>query len=344
MKTIFFLLTFSICNHSYAQTGGFNSFQLLDLSFNARSSGLGGDFISVLDKDVNLGVSNPSLLNPEMNKVLSFNTAFLAGRINYGMLSYGIHTKKAGTIAPYIKYVNYGEFQRTSIAGENEGTFTPVEMIVGGAIGKAVNKRISLGANVNFLYSQLETYNAIGASLDFAGTFYNKEEEFLFTVIAKNIGYQLTTYTEDIRAPLPAEIQMAVSYKLKHAPFRFSLLGHHLNNWDITYIDPNLKATTDPLTGLTIPAKNVGFFTKLAHHFTYQLEILIGKNIEIRAAYDFHRRKELALEERSGISGFSFGAGFIFNKFSLDYGFVIYSRAGYNNVITLSTNFSKWKI
>ena len=136
---------------------------------------------------------------------------------------------------------------------------------------------------------------------------------------------------------------MATSYKLKHAPFRISLLAHHLNKWDITYIDPNLKPTVDPLTGDTIPVKRPGFLTKLAHHLTYQLEILVTKNIDIRAAFDYHLRKELALSTRPGISGFSFGAGFHFSKFSLDYGFTIYSRAGYNNMVTLSTNLSKWR-
>ncbi|MBL1279324.1 MAG: type IX secretion system protein PorQ [Fluviicola sp.] len=343
MKTILLIFFASISLLLRSQTGGTTGFQLLDLSFNARSMALAGDFISVMDNDINMGVSNPSLLNPEMDKVISFNSAFQAGGINYGMLSYGKTTKNIGTLAGYIKYVNYGRMQRTNIAGINEGTFRPIELIVGGAIGKQINERLSLGANLNFLYSQLETYNAFGASVDFAGTYYNKDKEFLVTLLAKNVGYQFKSYVDGNRALLPTEIQMAVSYKLKHAPFRFSLLAHHLNKWDITYDDPNLQPTIDPLTGDTIPVKRAGFFEKLANHFTYQLEVIVTKNIDLRIGFDYYRRKELALEQRSGLAGFSFGAGFHFSKFSLDYGFVIYSRAGFNNVITLSTNLSKWK-
>ncbi len=343
MKTTLLLFFSSISILLHSQTGGTKGFQLLDLSFNARSISLAGDFISVMDNDINMGISNPSLLNPEMNKVISFNSSFQAGNINYGMLSYGKNTKKIGTLAGYIKYVNYGKMQRTSVAGVNEGTFRPVELIVGGAIGKQINERLSVGANINLLYSQLETYNAFGGSLDFAGTYYNKDKEFLVTILAKNIGYQFKSYLNDSRDLLPTEIQMAVSYKLKHAPFRFSILAHNLNKWDITYNDPNLKPTIDPLTGDTIPVKTSSFFEKLANHFTYQLEILISKNIDLRVGFDYNRRKELALAERSGMAGFSFGAGFHFAKFSLDYGFVIFSRSGFNNAITLSTNLSKWK-
>ncbi len=343
MKTflLLFLLTFS--HIIIGQTAGYTTFGLLDLSYNARSVGLAGDFISIKDNDINMGIANPSLLNDEMQKNISFSTSFLAGGINYGTLAYGFGTKNLGTIAGYIKYVSYGKMTRTNEAGIVEGTFSPIEMIVGGSIGKQMNKRISIGANLNVLYSQLETYSSIGASVDFAGTFYNEEEDFLVTILAKNIGYQFKSYNNNKRALLPIEVQMATSYKLKHAPFRFTLLAHHLTQWDITYSNPNDKPTKDPLTGEIIPVKTASFFEKFAQHFTYQLEVLVSKNIDLRVGFDYHRRKELALEERPGLAGFAFGLGLKFNKFSLDYGFTIYSRAGFNNMITLSTNLGKWK-
>lgn len=343
MKT-YLLLIFSIWSTiSTAQTGGTATFPMLDLSFNARSAALAGDFISVYDEDINIGISNPSLINDEMSNMGSFSTALLSGGVNYGMFSYGLNTDRFGTIASHIKYVGYGKFERTNEAGISEGSFRPFEMIAGAGIGKTLNPRLSLGANLNFLYSQLETYSSFGASLDFSGAYYNPDKEFLVTVLAKNVGYQIKGYTSSTRSPLPIEIQAATSYKLKHAPFRMSLLAHHLNKWDITYSDPNAVPSIDALTGDTIPVPRAGFIEKLANHFTYQVEILVSKNIELRAGFDYHKRKELALEKRSGISGFSFGAGLLFNKFRLDYAFVVYSRAGFNNMLTLSTNFSTWK-
>ena len=40
-----------------AQTGGENIFPFLDLGYNARANGLGRDFVSVMDDDINIGVS-----------------------------------------------------------------------------------------------------------------------------------------------------------------------------------------------------------------------------------------------------------------------------------------------
>ena len=327
-----------------AQTGGNSSFQLLGLHFNARSAGLGGNFISVKDKDVNMGVANASLLNAKMDKDISFSSSLLSGGVNYGTLAYGYKLKEIAVMSSYIQYIAYGKMDRRTINGEKEGTFSPFEMIAGSSIGRELNPRLSVGANLNFLYSQLETYSSVGASVNFSGTFHHEEKGILVTVLAKNIGYQFKSYTNNkSRKPLPIDVQLATSYKLPHAPFRISVLVHHLNKWDLTYNDPTLQPTTDPLTGDIVPVPRASWFEKLGRHFTFQLETIIGKHFDLRVGFDYQRRKELALAERPGIAGLSFGAGLKLRKFSLDYGFIMYSRAGFNNMITFSTNLSTWK-
>jgi hypothetical protein len=277
-----------------------------------------------------------------MHTGLGFNQAIMAGGINYGQFAYG-HKLWGGVLSSHIRYVNYGEFKRTDINGTDLGTFRPFESIFGAGYGRQLNPRISVGGNINFIYSQLESYNAFGMSIDLAGTYTNKNEDLLITALFKNVGAQLDAYNSKNKAPLPAELQMAISYKLPHAPFRFSVLAHHLNNWDLTFNDPNLKPTIDPLTGDTIPVPIAGFGEKLARHFTAQLEILVSKNIHLRTGFDYHRRQEMKVEARPGIAGFSFGAGMCFKRFSIDYGFSIFSRAGFNNMLTLTTHFSDWR-
>lgn len=341
-KLLFVFLVLGLT--SMAQTGGTYAFPFIDLTYNARSAGLGGDFISVMDKDVNMGVANPSLLNSAMKNRIGINQALLSGKINYGMAAYGYDVAKLGTLVSYIKYVSYGTFKRTAVNGIEEGTFSPFDMVLGTGLGRQLNPRISVGASLNFIYSNLEAYQSFGAAVDLAGTYHNADKQFLITALFKNVGVQFNPYHEfGERAPLPAELQLATSYKLPHAPFRISILAHHLNTWDLTYRDPNLKPEVDPLTGDTIPVETAGFFEKLGRHFSYQLETIITKNIHVRAGFDYQRRKEMRLEQRPGIAGFSFGLGLYFNKFSIDYGFMYYSAAGFNQMLTLSSDFSKWR-
>jgi hypothetical protein len=136
---------------------------------------------------------------------------------------------------------------------------------------------------------------------------------------------------------------MGLSHKLAHAPFRFSLLGQHLERWDLTYNDPNAQPKKDPLTGEIIPLEEAGFGEKLMRHFVVQTEILFGSKLHLRVGFNYHRRQELKVVQRPGIAGFSFGAGLYFKRFSLDYGIMSYSSAGVQNMLTLTLPLGKTK-
>lgn len=344
MKNIFLFISIFIVTKLVAQTGGTTTYSLLNLGYNARANGLGTYFITAKDQDVNLGVANPSLYNTKMHRSIGFNQALLAGGINYGMLTYAHDIKKLnGTFAGHLRYIDYGKLARLDEAGNDLGKFSASEYILGAGLGKQLNPMISVGGNLNLIYSQLDTYNSFGMSVDLAGTYENVEKQILVTALVKNFGSQIKSYSKEKRAPLPAEMQIAASYKLAHAPFRLSILAHHLNKWNISYSDPSWKPTVDALTGDTIPVKQPNFAQKLGEHFIFQAEIFLGKNIQIRTAFDYHKRSQMKIDKHPGMAGFSFGLGLQFKRLTVDYGFNIYSKAGYNNMLTLTSNLSKWK-
>lgn len=344
MKNLIFISFIIYFSWYQAQIGGNNSFQNLNLAYNARSAGLGNDFISIKDQDQNLGLQNPSLYNSKMNKKFGFNHAILAGGINYGMLNYARSIDTNRTYCVHLRYLNSGKMDRLDEAGNELGKFNAGDFILGVGYAKQINPLMSIGANVNVLYSQLESFSSFGISADFAANYQFQKSGTFITVVAKNVGYQLKSYVKDTKkVSTPTEIQLAISHKLKHAPFRISILAHHLNQFDLTYNDPNLKPEIDPLSGDTIPVKSAGIGEKIFRHFTYQVEILLGKNLHIRSAFDYHRRQELKVAERAGIAGFSFGVGMYFKRFSLDYGIIAYSAAGYANFVTINLHLDKFK-
>lgn len=344
MKKLFLSLFLLVSLSLFAQIGGNNSFQSLNLAFNARSAALGNDFITVKDRDQNLGVQNPSLYNSKMNKAFGFNHAVLASGINYGMLNYVRSLDTNRTLAFNFRYVNYGNMDRLDEAGTNIGKFYAGDFIIGSGYAKQLNPYMSIGLNLNLIYSQLESFSSFGMVGDFGTSYQFKKSATFVTAVAKNIGYQIKPYIKGTERSMPGtEIQLGISHKLKHAPFRFSLLAHHLNKFDITYNDPNLKPEIDPLTGDTVQVKRAGFAEKLFRHFTYQVEILLGKNLHIRSAFDYHRRQELKISERPGLAGFSFGIGMYFKRFNLDYGLIVFSNAGFANLLTINIKLDKLK-
>lgn len=328
---------------TFGQTGGNNAFPFLDLPDNARAAALGRKFITAYDDDINTGVQNPASFNSKMDNSIGFNQALLAGGINHGMVAYAKDINNVGTGAIHLRYVAYGKMDRTDVNGEKIGTFSAGDFALGGSIGRELNKNISIGATFSIIWSQLESYNSMGLALDLGGMYRSENERTTVTALVRNAGFQLTTYTDDTRAPLPIQAMMGISHKLEHAPFRLSVVAHHLNKWDLTYNDPNAKPTTDPLTGEVVPVEKAGFGEKLGRHFIFQVETLIGSTMRIRAAFDYNQRREMLVQNRPGMGGFSFGAGLNFKRFTVDYGFYIYSSAGYNNLITLRTDFDQWR-
>ncbi|MBU2018233.1 MAG: type IX secretion system protein PorQ [Bacteroidetes bacterium] len=343
MKKLLVIVGLLLSSSYWSQQGGNYGFTFLDQPFSARGLALGTDFISVRDQDVSLSIANPSLINKLQHNRLAFNQALLPSGVNQGMLNYSRNLKNDIVAAGALRYVNYGKITRRDEIGNDLGTFQPSDWDLTFAASKPMSPNFTLGLASHFIFSQIDSYKAFGISLDFAGAYYNEDQELLITGLVKNAGYQLKGYLPKSRDPLPVELQAAISKKLNHAPFRFSLLAHHLNRWDLTYVDPNAKPTIDALTGDTIPVPVAGFFEKLGRHFTYQVEVLITENIHFRTAFDYHQRQEMKLAQRPGLSGLSFGLGLWFSKFSLDYGFGIVSKAGFQHLITLQTDLSKWK-
>lgn len=343
LKTILILSILFVPLSLLAQMGGNNSYPFLSLNYSARNTALGGPLLSVKDNDVNIGVYNPAALNAEMDKNISFNHAFHSGKINFGQLAYVHKINDKNLISASIKYMAYGSMDRRTENGDLIGEFSPFEYVLGVGYGRPINQVLSVGANLNIIGSHIANYSSYGVGVDIAGMYLSKNKSFGLTAMVSHAGVQFNPYV-DGRKPLPTNFQIGIGYKLPHAPFRFSIIMHHLNKWDLTYFDPNTKPTYDPLTGDFIDSKKPGFFEKLAQHFTYQLEVNAGKIVFIRAAFDYYKRQSMKLEAKPGVAGLSFGVGLHFKRFSLDYGIALYSKAGMNNVLTFSMNLQKVKI
>nr|GFB42361.1 ATP-dependent protease ATP-binding subunit HslU [Tanacetum cinerariifolium] len=68
-------------------------------------------------------------------------------------------------------------------------------------------------------------------------------------------GNALGTFgVNDARQPLPVDVQLGTTIKPEHMPLRFTLTAHHLQQWNIQYLDPNDRGSTNA-AGDTIVAE-----------------------------------------------------------------------------------------
>ncbi|MFM7594875.1 MAG: type IX secretion system protein PorQ [Flavobacteriales bacterium] len=342
--TLLLLLISLTSTHTHAQLGGNYVFGFLNLPTGARVAGLGGYASPTADKTLDFAITNPSLANESMLGNYSLQQAVLPSGITFGTISTALALKK-GILVPYIRHVSYGSFQGYDATGNTTNTFSAFDFQAGASYAYPLNPVFTLGVNAGIIGSYLETYSSYGLAGSFAVQYHDPNELVHATILARNVGVQLKGYTgfDDALNPLPLEIQSSVSIKLKHAPFRFTFIGHHLNQWKIGYYDPSILPKIDGLTGDTIQPPSVGFVEQLGRHLAVQAELVTKGVLQLRIGFDYQRRQELKLEQAPGLAGLSFGVGLSFRKFRLDYGFMVYSKAGMNNSIGLSTKLSDWK-
>ena len=324
-----------------AQIGGKSTYEFLNLPPSARAAAMGGNIIGIFDEDVSLVFQNPAALDPEMHNALSFNTALYFAGINFGYLGYGRHYESIKTtFAGGLQYIAYGKFMGTDLNGNETAEFNAGEYALNLTAARQY-KKFNYGAHIKLIYSGLESYSSYGLATDIAGAYIDTATKFTATVVVKNIGTQLKPYTEDNREPLPFEIQAGISKQLKYMPFRFSVVVHNLQRPDIRYNDPNFTPEPTIFGDTTEVVKEKKYIAdKIAYHFIFGGEFLLGNSFRIRGGYNHMRRQNLSLDTRRGLSGFSVGAGLRISKFRIDYGFAKYHLAGASHQFSLSTNLS----
>jgi len=329
----------------YSQIGGEHVYEFLNFSPSARVTALGNNLITVRDDDVSLAYVNPSLLNPEMHRQLSFNHNIHLAGIQHGMASYGHFVENwQTTLHGAVQYVNYGTFDRTNEFGDLMGTFKAAEYAVTVGAGREVYERLSVGANVKFISSQLESYNSIGLAGDIAAIYHDTATDFNITLLAKNIGGQLTTYREDNREPIPFQMQIGLSKRLQYLPFRFSIIYQHLDRWNILYDDPNSREDTF-FFGEAQPDSGNEWLDNFARHFIINGEFLFGanENFRLRLGYNHLLRQEMTVTNLRSLAGFSFGLGLKINRFRIEYGQGVYHLGGSMNHFSISTNLQEFR-
>ncbi len=336
-KTLSFLLLITTIPLS-AQVGGNNTYEFLNLPISARVSSLGGNLISVRDNDLNVSLTNPALLTDSMDNNVALSYINYFADVNYGYAAYAKHFDKIGNFSAGIHYLDYGRFKRADEIGNTDGTFGANEMSINLAYAHSViDSNLTIGVTVKTIYSHLESYSSWGSAIDFGAVYNRPSHGFAVATVVKNMGRQWTSYSGH-KEKLPFEIQIGLSKKPKHIPFRFSLTYENLEKWDLTYEDPaNPTLTVDPLTGDPIKQNKYKIFgDKLMRHIVIGGEFILTKNFFLRAGYNYQRRKELIIPERRGMDGFSFGAGLRIYKFHISYARAAYHLAGASNNFSIS--------
>lgn len=340
-----FFITIFIAIVSYncfSQIGGNNVYEFLNLPNSARAASLGGNNISLNDHDLNFVYHNPSLLDSSMDNHLVLNYVNYFTDINYGYVSYARHLKKYGTVALGLHHINYGKFIEADEAGTIIGDFYAADYALNLYWSKPLDSAFTFGAELKPIYSSYESYTSWGLALDAGITYHSNKRQIAVALVVNNLGRQMKPYTPDNREPLPFEIQLGITKKIKHAPVRISLLLNNLQTYNLRYVNTNeASQNVDPISGDSLTEKKFNKISdNLLRHTILGVEFLPFKNFFINFGYNYQRRKELQVSTRTAMVGMSWGLGVKISKFNFSYGRASYHLAGASNHFSITTNIS----
>lgn len=327
----------------FAQIGGLNTFEFLNLPQSARTNALGGYTIAIVDDDINLAYGNPALLNSQMNRKLAVNHNFHLADISHGFAAYGF-TLPNKNLHAFIgaNYISYGDFVRSNETGIPSGQFSGREVALTLGMATIVQEKLRLGGNLKIVRSRFDNFESWGIGVDLAATYEKSETQSVFSLVLNNMGYQLSTFSQSTEK-FPFNLQLGFSKRLEHLPFRFMITAHHLNRWDLRN---DFDQGQDPIFLGEEPSEK-GSFSKgvenFFRHISFGGEFLIGKNeiMRLRLGYNHQRKKELAVNGFRSFSGFSYGFGIKVKKITFDYSVSKYHFVGGVNHLSLIINLER---
>ena len=337
----FIIISVFLPNILFAQIQN-SSYNSLNLNNSSRVLSMGGDVISIVDNDVSLAFQAPSLLNKDMNRQMSFNFVDYVSDINFISFHYAQKISNNSMIFSGLDAINYGEFIGSDATGNSTSVFTANQQIFTLGTAKQLSDKFTIGTNIKLLNSQLESYHSLSLSSNVSTTYFNKENNLAATILFKNMGKPIKSYTSNSEN-LPFEIQLGLSKSLQHLPFRYSLVLHHLNVYDISN-DYNLNTIYD-LTTNTIIIKKETVAKKMLRHVILGGELNpFRKSLYLRAGFNFQRREDLKLSSSFSMSGFSWGMGFSFKKIQINYSRSALHSSSVLNSFSLITNLSNFSL
>jgi hypothetical protein len=274
-----------------AQPGGTYDFLRLDVS--PRSAAIGGGWLTMTD-DPNAIFYNPAGLASLSSS--RFSAGFIKHLldINSGYVSYGTSIPDFGFVGGGVQYINYGEFKRTGLEGQDLGTFGAGELALSLGYATDFESALHYGANLKYIYSSIAEVSSNALAVDLGFQYIAVPNRLLLGASLMNLGTQLDPYTT-VSENLPLDFNAGMSVYPEHLPAIITLTFHRLNEQQDNFVD-RLK------------------------NFSLGAELTPATGFDIRVGFNNQERQDLQIGS-SGFAGFSAGAGFSAAGYTVDYSF-----------------------
>lgn len=350
----FLLLCLGMTQAVFAQSGS-TAFAFMSLPSSARLNALGGSNVSLNDGELSMVLCNPALLSDSTDKVVQLSYSFYGANQHFGSVVYGHNFPSAGAddkpnrLAVGLHYLNYGKFVAADEYGNRQDkTFTAQDVLLDIAYSRQLGPMFSVGVALKPVFSVYDIYNAVALGADVGGHFVLPGQGLEVGLSLQNIGWQLKGFYTDETGNqnlemLPLNLQLGLSYKLPHAPIRFSFTAHNLQRWNLNYQTSNIGVKYGDALIQYSTTTNAKWYDMLFRHTIWAVDIVPKSNkFWITLSYNHRRRQELNLKdmganvEQKSLAGFALGAGLNIKGVRVGVATSQYTRSNFTFQVSLS--------
>lgn len=285
-------------------------FDLVRLDASARAAALAGAPGALAGDDPTAVFYNPALLTEDMSGAVSVGYLNHVADVNAGTLLYARRVPQLYglTLAASVRYLSYGDFDRTSTDGTADGTFGAGETAVTLSAAREVVPRVRAGVNLHALSARIDDAGAFALAGDIGATYEVPSQRLTLGASLHHVGTALSSLGEE-NDRLPTDLRLTVSKRLQYLPLTISVAGYDLQG----------------IEGVQSDSSGIG---RALDHVAVGGELRLGRALAVRAGFNPRRADDLRSGDRLDLAGVSMGFGLALSRFALDYAYNGWSQYG----------------
>ena len=327
---------------------GGSVYSFLELPTSSRLCALGGQNVAIQDGELSMALQNPALLCGSTDNILSINYAYYLKNTMGGSVLYGHNfgrskiekhpdePDKPNYFGVAVHYLDYGRMAYADETGtKTGGTFTAKDVMIDVMYARQLGQMFTVGVALKPVCSFYERYSSFALAADVGGHFQTKDSTFQMGLALRNIGWQLKGfYTREggqQREKLPLNLELGLSYRIKHAPLRLSMTIHNMQRWDLS---PAVGTSQD----------KVKWYDMMFRHTVFALDIVPkSEKFYLTVSYNHRHRAELQLKDQRSLAGFGLGAGVRIKMLRVGFALSQYTKSNLSYMASLSLDINSIK-
>ena len=282
------------------------AYSFLKIGTDARSEAMGGAMTAIADQ---LGASfyNPSALARTAPRSVMASYVNWLTDIQAGALAGVWGVGQTGRLGASAQYLDYGKFDPRDSQGNPGEVFSASDVALALTWAARAGESFAYGVTGKFVSESIDDVSTTALAADLGLGYQLADKRTQVGLAVRNLGAQTKSIEGGDKEDIPITLAAGVSHHLRGAPVLFAV--------DV------LKPSDDDVGG------------------AFGVEVAAFRQMLIRAGYNTLVAKIDTDSDGDKFAGLSLGAGFVFDRLSIDYAFASYSELGDAHRFTIGSRF-----